>query len=240
MIMGPLLRFLPIVVAVTILGQGCAQQTMTKQETLNATTRTYKNVVPETILRAASDLFFLANDRAFQTTRTPDRFIAQRAYGLMNIVKAQDTWTVQTRAYAEGTIAVLDVKSEETWLIAIRTNQIPEGPAVYEQFWNRMDYLLGQSPGWMSCQNLTYEYLEDRTWGDTWWLCDQMLDRKPPGLVEGKWMQADGTELSKEDHEACSRKVLEGVYGKTDTELQRELYRSFCFHEKGYEEVTDQ
>ena len=219
---------------------GCTKQKMSPEKAKEMTTKTYQTLPSDVILRAASDLFFLADDQAFERTQTPNHFMATRTYGLdigLTFVQAKDIWKIELEKASQGTRVRLDVRSEETWLTGTTQVQRPEGPALYHQFWNRLDYLLEQSTTWMTCQDLSNEYLENRTWGDTWWLCDNLTDRTPPELNSGEWEDSDGRPILQEDHNDCSQKVANGVYGKVDTERQQEVYRSLCLEEKGYQKI---
>ena len=236
------LQFFLIMTSALIVFSGCTKQTMPPEDTAKMTTRTYPNVSTDTILRAASELFFLADDIAFERIQTPDHFIAIRNHSLdigLTFVQATDTWKVKVKNTTKGTRVTLDATSEETWLTGKTNVQKPQGPAMYLQFWNRLDYLLGRSKTWMSCQNLNDEYLEDRTWGDTWWLCSEVTDRIPPELIEGTWKKAGRFALSVEDENVCSKKVSDGEYGIPQTERQREVYKSTCLQELGYEKLKE-
>ncbi|WP_447971285.1 hypothetical protein [Nitrospira sp. M1] len=225
---------------------GCATPTLTPEETKQLKTKTYSALSPETILPAVSDLFFLVDDQAYQRTVHDNRLTATRTHSLdigMTFVKAKDTWIVDMEKTPKGTTVTLDVKSEETWMTGTTEVDMPDGPAVYTQFWTRLDFLLGQSTAWMTCDDLTNEYLEDRTWGDTWWLCSEVKDRTPPELLEGTWQTREGFSLSSEDNNLCIQEVREGKYGLAQTPRQHEIYRTLCLEELGYEnsdEPSDQ
>lgn len=225
-----------------LLLSGCTTRSLSPKETQQLTTKTYPALSPETIIPAVSDLFFLVDDQAYQQTQTQDRLIATRNHGLnigLTFVEAQDTWTVETQKTRQGTTVSLNVTSQETWITGTTEVERPEGPATYTQFWNRLDFLLGQSTNWMTCNNLTNEYLEDRTWGDTWWLCSGVKDRTPPELIEGTWKTSEGFSLSSEDNKHCAQEVREEKYGIAQTPRQREVYRTLCLENLGYENTND-
>jgi len=235
-------KYLWICLLTLLLLAGCATRSLTPEEAQQLTTKTYPALLPETIIPAVSDLFFLADDQAYQRTQMQDRLIATRTHSLnvgLTFVEAKDTWTVKTQKTSQGTTVTLDVKSQEKWITGTSEVQRPEGPAIYTQFWNRLDFLLGQSTDWMTCNNLTNEYLEDRTWGDTWWLCSDVLDRIPPELAEGTWQTSEGVSLSSEDNNRCVREVREGKYGIAQTPRQRKTYRILCLENLGYETNND-
>ena len=215
----------------------CSTRMMTPEEIAIMSSKTYQTASPKTILLAVSDLFFLADDLVFQRTLSPDHLMVVRNHGLdlgLTLVQAKDTWTVSTQPGVQGTTVTLDIKSEESWATGRTRVQTPNGPAVYEQFWNRLDYLLGQSPTWMSCRDLNHAYLEDRTWGDVWWLCGELQDRIPPELLTGTWQKAEDIELSPEDQQHCMDKVSAGSYGIAESKRQQAVYFSVCLEEEGY------
>ena len=221
---------------------GCSKQTLPPEEIEKLTSRTYAHLSPDAIHQALSDLFFLADDRIYNQWQTSDHFRATRNHSLdigLTFVKAQDTWTVQTTSKPKGTRVQVDVRSDETWISGKTTIQVPEGPATYHQFWSRLDFLLGQSKTWMTCRDLHNEYLDNLTWGDTWWLCSEVKDRIPPELIKGIWETAKGLPLDPKDEQDCLQAVRENVYGAVLTSRQQEVYQSLCLQEKGYDKVDD-
>ena len=238
--MTHLLKISLIVVAILVGFSGCNKRMMAPEEARKIATRTYPALTPDAIFRATSDLFFLADEKAFQQTQTPDHFIATRNHSLdigLTLAQAKDTWKVEAKKTSNGTNVMLEIRSEETLLKRKTQVDTPNGPATYMQFWARLDYLLGQSATWMTCNDLRNEYLEDRTWGDIWWLCSDLTDRVPPELIEGIWLKDKGVALSVEDHNVCLRKVSEDQYGTAQSERQREVFRSICLQEAGYRKV---
>ena len=173
----------------------------------------------------------------FQRNVKPNQLVATRDHSLdlgFNLAQATDTWNVSTHHAGKGTNVLLDIKSEESWLTGKTRVQTPEGPAAYTQFWNRLDYLLGQSTSWMTCRDLENEYLEDRTWGDVWWLCSELQDRIPPELRTGIWRKGKDIELSSEDQQHCLDQVSSGMYGSAESKRQQDVYFSVCLEEQGY------
>ena len=220
----------------------CSTRVMTAEEVSKVSSKTYPSVPPQTILLAVSDLFFLADDKVFHRSVNPSQIVATRTHSLdlgFKLAQAKDTWKVTTQHVEEGTKVTLDIKSEESWLTGKPRVQTPNGPAAYTQFWNRLDYLLGESSNWMSCRDLENEYLEDRTWGDVWWLCSELQDRLPPELATGIWQKGRDTELSPEDQQQCLAQVSSGVYGETESKRQRDIYFSVCLEEQGYRLVEE-
>lgn len=215
---------------------------MPPEEIEKMTSRTYAEFSPNAIQEALSDLFFLADDRIYEQRQNSDQFRATRNHRLdigLTFVKAKDTWEVETTPIPEGTRVQLDVRSDETWISGKTRIQVPEGPATYHQFWSRLDFLLGQSKAWMTCRDLRNEYLDNHTWGDTWWLCSEVKDRIPPELIKGIWETAKGLPLDRKDEQDCSQAVRENVYGAVLTSRQQEVYQSLCLQEKGYDKVDD-
>ena len=231
------MRLFIYLLLVTFMLTACSTRVMSPEETAEISSKTYRAVTPQAILSAASDLFFLADDQAFQRTLEPDQLVAVREHSFnigLNLVQSLDTWNISTHPDTDGTKVTLDVKSEESWITGKTQVQRPNGPAVYTQFWNRLDYLLGQSTKWMSCGDLNHEYLEDRTWGDVWWLCSDVQDRLPPELMTGIWQNGGNNELSPEVQQRCMNKVLDGLYGIADSQRQQDLYLTLCLEEEGY------
>ena len=232
-------RYFFIAISFLALIGGCTTRVMTKEEKFNATSRVYQNLQPTEIYTAAGDLFFLADEVAFQVETSPAQLVATRIYGLGVLVDGTDTWTLTAEKISEGTLATLDVKSQATWVSGKTESNEPAGPATYDLFWQRLNYLLKQSPQWMTCEDLNLAYLRKETWGDTLWLCDGFADQMPPNLTNGVWQRGLGEPLTQEDLASCTQDVNDEVYGQPKSALQRHVYLDRCLQQLGYTEVGE-
>ena len=213
---------------------------LTQEEKLKATSRVYQNLQPTEIYTAAGDLFFLADEAVFQVEKSPTHLVATRIYGLGALVDGTDTWTLTAEKYLEGSRVTLDVKSQSTWISGQTESGEPGGPATYDQFWQRMDYLLKQSPTWMTCEDLNLAYLKKETWGDTLWLCDGFADHIPPDLTKGVWEGPLGDPVAQEDADTCAQEVTERFNEQTASALQRQFYTDRCLRGLGYSKVEEE
>src|SRR5262245_58259573 len=120
----------------------------TREAQRAAHTRTYPGIPPAQVYAAAEELFRLADG--------DDITISLIATGGVRAVRSwwflqaagEDIWTVH--AAPEGLVTVELDRRLTMALVPYRSLPL-DGPAVYDLFWRRMNYLLGQSATWTSC-----------------------------------------------------------------------------------------
>lgn len=196
-------RTMSIAALLLITLAGCAQRTMSREEWLQASTRTYTDVSKEQFFAAAEQLFRLADGDDFQIAYpSADHMIATRHWTVYMVLAAAwgiDTWTVRATDEGDGLAASVAVSTGASSAAPVMTTGgdwtttgvpgaggIPvQGTAIYEIFWARMDYLLDKSPNWMTCAESIERVKTKVVWGNNEALCStiNIKDRAPEGVV---------------------------------------------------------
>lgn len=184
--------------ALFILLAACAQQPprMTLSEREAVLTRTYAATASQ-VVAAAERLFSLADGDDFRFEPTANGMVAIRdwsAFLLLVGVRGVDTWTLITEQTPEGVRARIHLRTDSESFSAVATPggvALPtssttlapsvEGTAIYDVFWARMDYLLGERKDWMTCETANRRVAEGLTWGTNEALCNSfnMRDAAP-------------------------------------------------------------
>lgn len=154
---------------------GCAsKKQMTRAEYMAATQRTYSQT-PEQIFTATEKLFRLNDGDDYTITHKKDEMTAIRNWETFYVFAAaagSDTWTVKTEPAESGKVRVTaDANTVGGANSGGMKTLPPTGPAVYELFFRRLDYLLGLRKDWTTCDQIKAEYVAGKTWGNTRALC---------------------------------------------------------------------
>ncbi|WP_425450309.1 hypothetical protein [Virgifigura deserti] len=197
-------RTMSIVALLLITLAGCASpRTMSRDEWLQASTRTYTDVSKDQFFAAAEELFRLADGDDFQVAYPDaDQMVATRrwtVYMVLAFSMGTDTWLVRATDESDGLAASVAVSTGNSgagpmmttggdWTVtgAPGAGAIPvQGTAIYEIFWARMDYLLGKSPDWMTCEEAIERAKTKVVWGNNEALCNliNVKDRTPESSV---------------------------------------------------------
>lgn len=191
-----------VVAGVLLALTGCAanQKTMTRDEFIGATQRHYDGVTEKQFYEAAEQLFMLSDgdDTAFAYPGE-HAMIAQRDWSIYMVlayaqgVHAWQISTTPTESGVEGNVYVSmqgsAVNGMPTFNGGVSTHTSPtmqdvvNAPAVYELFWSRMDYLLGKSDTWFTCEAWDAKLDTGETYGTMEPLClalntDDLLPEK--------------------------------------------------------------
>lgn len=180
---------------------GCAakQPQMTRGEYLQTTQRHYENKTPEDVYAAAEKLFTLADGDDFKFFHAEDSMTASRQWSVYVILAAtmgSDTWQVRARPADGGVSVSASLNTSAGGILPMPTTggdmtaggmpsmagNVP-GTAIYDVFWARMDYLLGKTDKWMTCEEANARIKAGTTWGPNDALCNSfnMKDAAPDG-----------------------------------------------------------
>ena len=114
--------------------------------------------------------------------KTPDQVLGYRHWFGHQVShdwrKGKDRGRVTVQSQEGGTLVKVDVERTLHRFMGSDTVR-PTSPATYFFFWNRLDYLLGISEEWITCNHLEKAKLQNRTWGNESWLCDFSDDMVP-------------------------------------------------------------
>ena len=175
--------------------------TLTREEWLAVTSRTYENVTKDEALAATETLFDLADGDDFQISHAQDGLYASRnwvVYLIIGGATGTDYWKVDAIEVPDGVQVSVQVNTQTQAIVPMATTggdwtatttglagSPVNGTAIYDVFWGRMDYLLGRSDEWMDCETAKRRVQEGLTWGINDALCSpfSVKDNLPPELV---------------------------------------------------------
>ncbi len=182
---------------------GCAakQPQLTREEYLKVTQRTYAGKSADDVFIAAEKLLRLADGDDFRFFHDDNSMIATRSWSIYLVLAATmgtDAWTIRAKDQ-EGSVrvsaalntssgSVLPMPTTGSDMSAGTTpgmgGNVP-GTAIYDVFWARMDYLLGLSDKWMTCEESNRRISVGAVWGSNEALCNgfNVKDDLPPELV---------------------------------------------------------
>ncbi|WP_427183621.1 hypothetical protein ACL598_17530 [Bordetella bronchialis] len=181
---------------------GCAtQKQLTREEYLQTTQRTFQGKSAEDVYHAAEKLFRLADGDDFTFAYTDTSMTASRRWSIYLVLTAAfgtDTWLIQTKDVPGGVKVSVQVSTVAGSVVPMGTtggdftatgtpsltNLVP-GTAIYDVFWARMDYLLGLSQRWMTCEEAEARRKSGVVWGVNDALCNSfnMKDDVPEELA---------------------------------------------------------
>ncbi|MGY6273487.1 hypothetical protein ACXIUT_27785 [Achromobacter denitrificans] len=196
----------PLLVAVlsaTALLAGCAtkQPQMSRDEYLKTTQRTYEGKSADDVLNAAEKLFRLADGDDFTFFHDDNSMGATRRWSVYLVLAATmgtDTWTVRVKDLPGAIRVSAALNTSAGSILPMPTTggdmsagttpgmggNVP-GTAIYDVFWARMDYLLGKSDQWMTCEESNRRVSTGAVWGSNEALCNgfNVKDDLPSELV---------------------------------------------------------
>lgn len=178
-----------LVLPIFISGCATVRPEMSREEFLNATTRYYEKVTKEQVLSASEKLFRLSDGDDYSFSHTENSINASRkwmAYFIIGAASGVDYWTV--------TVEPNDGKIKTTVLVTTKSETVAatgttdggyaattlpssggqqfQGNAIYDVFWSRMDFLLGKTDTWMTCQASNQRVKQKIVWGSNEALCN--------------------------------------------------------------------
>lgn len=189
-------KHLAIGAAAAIIASGCATpRTMTQAEWDLSLTRTFHTATRDQVLAAARNVLQSADPADFRFAPTEDGLQATREWSWFLLIAATrgwDTWTVTTKETPTGvrarvhlSVVTSDINGAVVNGVAMpitTTGQTPtvDGTAIYDLFWARVEYLLGQRDAWMTCADSNARQKSGIVWGSNEPLCDSLTTTDPP------------------------------------------------------------
>ena len=180
---------LTVLIAFVVVLAGCAAppKQLTRDEWLNATTRTYPGASKDQVLAASEKLLRLADGDDFDIRHTESGINATRAwiaYAVIVGVSGTDYWDIRADQIGDGVKVSVQVSTQTqstspmqmgaTWMpVNSATPGTPaHGVAIYDVFFSRLDYLLGKGGKWMTCKEADERVKTNATWGNNEALCN--------------------------------------------------------------------
>lgn len=133
----------------------------------------------EQVIEAAESVLRLAGGKYMSISHTDDGFTAVRIwyyYVVLQSERGSDHWTFKAETTPAGIKAKVQITSKrELHAYGVMPGKAKdnavEGTAIYDFFWDRMDYLLGKTPEWMSCEIAEEKIEKGIVWGEIKALC---------------------------------------------------------------------
>lgn len=180
---------LVLIAVMALLVSGCAsQRTMERSEFIEVSKHTYSGVSEDEFYAAAERLFKLSDESDYSFSYPGEHaMIAQRdwiIYIVLAMAQGTHTWQLNTEQSGDGVESTVYVSSQASGVSGAPTGgggvstittpamqNIENTPAVYELFWARMDYLLGKSSQWPTCDDWDQKISAGETYGNIEPLC---------------------------------------------------------------------
>ena len=169
------------------------QRKMTRSEWIDITSREYQNKTQEEVIQAAEKLFTLADGDDFQFSHTQNGMLAHRRWFLYLVIAAADGvdyWKLNTEKTEHGVKVTIELTVAGNTTTAGGMNSINtssilgmpvNGNAIYTIFWERMDYLMGKTDHWMTCDEINKKIKNKELFGGAEQLClSATVDDKHP------------------------------------------------------------
>jgi len=169
---------------------GCASSSKTsKDEMMAAATRTYEGVSSQQVIQAAEKLLKLVDESRFKFDREDHKLTATRSGQLFTALGATDVtavWLVSTQEKDKATVVTIEAGWQKSLPSSGKREMLkrPEGTAVYNLFYNRLDTMLGRSNEWITCKGMKQAIKQGEASGDIRMLCaysDDKLPESQPG-----------------------------------------------------------
>lgn len=193
------------------------QPQMTRGQWLEATTRYYPDKTVDDVLVNAEKVLKLA-DNDFQFQHSSNEMNAMRPWSVYMVIagaRGVDYWRIQAVPQDSGVTMTAYVTQQLGGMMTpvptaggdISIGTTPgtgspvNGTITYAMFWDRLDYMLGQTDQWITCEDSHKAYIEaGRAWGVSAPLCDlvTMNDIHPDPVIQAQ--REKRKELQKESY----------------------------------------
>lgn len=169
---------------------GCAtiDSGLTGDQLYELTHRDYSGVTKEQVLSAVEELFRLADGDDFNITKTDNDLIATRYWQKIHPIYPQGTdyWKIDVIEDGDAAMVAANLYTAAGTITDFGTNltlstNLIKTTALYDVFWARLEYLLGNRDDWMDCEKANERVDQGITSGSNEALCHPYnLDNDAP------------------------------------------------------------
>lgn len=148
-------------VCAAIFAGSCAQiETLdTREQWLSETSRTYQDRSVEQVIAASEAVIRSINPKAVQVSHNPYGFQARRTWSVFMFITAMfgtDVYSVKVSKAGTATRIDLYVTTgEQDTYTKMAGGRAISAPATYRLFFSWLDYTLGKSQEWLTCDKAT-------------------------------------------------------------------------------------
>ena len=140
-------------------------------------TRDYPGITKEQALNASEKIFQLADGTEMKIKRGSSRLDAKRPHESLVYKSSWERWKVEAREADGSTYVTVSAAFDKEG-----SKVYPRGIGIYNLFFSRLDYMLGASKDWMTCEQYAARLRLDTTWGhENRFLCNDADDKVPEG-----------------------------------------------------------
>ncbi|MBW1722535.1 MAG: hypothetical protein JRJ78_10760 [Deltaproteobacteria bacterium] len=143
-----------LIICYILLLAGCAttQRHLSREEWMQVRNRHYANISPEQVLKAAEKLFILADNKDFKFSYNNNSLKAVR-WASPFPVNIWYHWDIVAVPSGNGTDVNVSISTTAAGF-GVPGGMTPhDSPDVINLFYSRLDYLLGKSTVWLSCND---------------------------------------------------------------------------------------
>jgi len=197
------MKLLVSVLIITLFVSCASNRQLTREEFLAVGQKTFKDVDKEKLIKAAQEVLTLCDGTDFQFSHTPNGFVGSRRWLIYMVLAAAmgtDFWYFNIEEKQNELKASLYVSTSSGNIggyyggngastITTPNQGFPiQGTAIYDIFWNRLDYMLGRTNQWMSCDDELDKIRKGETWGNLENFCGGVTvnDDPPTNLTESE------------------------------------------------------
>lgn len=178
-----IIRMMGVLAALAVL-VGCAttRPAMDRDEFIATTQHTYDGVTEKQFYQAAEKLFRLsdASDTKYAYPNEHTMFVQHwwTVYMVLAFAQGTHNWRITSEPTDNGVKGSVYVSMNSTGVYGTPTggggastttlpqnSNIVDTPALYQLFWARMDYLLGKSDKWPTCDDWSAREDQGKTYG---------------------------------------------------------------------------
>lgn len=165
-----------IILLFALIPIGCVKQPpkLTHDEFLEMTTKHYEGVSKEQIFSAVEKLFKLNDGSDFQIAYTKDGLRASR-FWIMALSSGRDVWDLEVKENKTGLDVSIDYSRYLNSLLLMKKE-----PLTFYLFWERLNYLLGKSNHWITCDELEQKIETGQLSGYEETLCNHTVKDNVP------------------------------------------------------------
>ena len=177
----------------------CAtNRSMTREEWLTNTQKTYTGVTKEELIKKAEEVLTLADGTDFRFAHSEKGFTASRKWIVYMVIAAAmgtDSWSFEVQEKNGKLIASVQAGTQAGSIgadgnggtfTAPTMGEPIQSAATYKMFWDRLDYLLGKRTDWADCRTMKEQIKAGQIWGDLEHICDSITlnDDAPANLSD--------------------------------------------------------
>lgn len=164
---------------------------MTSKERFRVSQKRYESISKKDLIEAARQVFVLMDQNDIKFENTTNGFIASRKWFMYKIIHAScgtDFWNFQVVEEGDKLIASIRPSVRYGLIDSDQKGALIQGTAIYQMFWKRLDFLLGRSLEWESCEMGLKKIKSMKTCGSLEHICDSLTldDATPDSDIDSK------------------------------------------------------